>query len=154
VLRSLPRTQQAPIPSALDSQNHYSPCSLDSACVLRPASDFSEGYHFASFLVRCFLTGTYRYSVSRLMPNSRASAAFESPYRSRGQTHYWIEDKSLSCETAVPPYQWDGLPASWRCNFDRLVASPDLDERVRRRLAQTLHSISPCSEPSSRSPRT
>src|SRR6202162_890697 len=30
--RSLPRTQQAPIPSALDSQNYYLRCSLDSAC--------------------------------------------------------------------------------------------------------------------------
>ena len=39
--------------------------------------------HFPNFPARRFLTGTYRYSVSRLMPNSRASAAFESPSATR-----------------------------------------------------------------------
>src|SRR6266852_8302302 len=58
-----------------------SACISDSLIV--SSSDSLHTIHFASFPAGRFLTGTYRYSVSRLIPNSRASAAFESPSATR-----------------------------------------------------------------------
>jgi hypothetical protein len=53
--------------------------------------------HFASFPARRFLTGTYRYSVSRLIPNSRASVAFESPSATRRRN-----SAARGCERRFP----------------------------------------------------
>src|SRR5260370_18123422 len=58
-----------------------SACISDSLIV--PSSDALHTIHFPNFPARRFLTGAYRYSVSRLMPNSRASAAFESQSATR-----------------------------------------------------------------------
>src|ERR1700730_12232467 len=63
-----------------------SACISDSLIVslLRfPAYNSLHTIHFPSFLVRRFLTGTYRYSVSGRILNSGPGAAFESPSATR-----------------------------------------------------------------------
>src|ERR1700733_8968984 len=89
-----------------------------------PSSDSLHTIHFPNFPARRFLTGTYRYSVSRLMPNSRASAAFESPSATRRRNSAArVGDNDGFLPVYFPSLFAIAIPSRWRSRISSLSNS-------------------------------